>query len=66
MKGRGRIDERARKKAGRKRASGRGSRGSSGRREKEMRRVETSNENINKYKPLVKLYDRADIINDMA
>tara|TARA_B100001175_G_scaffold32422_1_gene23695 strand:+ start:1 stop:1203 length:1203 start_codon:yes stop_codon:yes gene_type:complete len=34
--------------------------------EKEMRRIETSNENIKKYKPLVKLYDRADIINDMA
>jgi ATP-dependent DNA helicase RecG len=34
--------------------------------EKEMRRIEASNEDINKYKPLVKLYDRADIINDIA
>ena len=34
--------------------------------EKEMRRIEKSNENINKYKPLVKLYDRADVINDIA
>ena len=34
--------------------------------EKEMRRIENSKENINKYKPLVKLYDRADIINDIA
>ena len=34
--------------------------------EKEMRRIEKSNENINRYKPLVKLYDRADIINDIA
>ena len=34
--------------------------------EKEMRRIENSNENIGKYKPLIKLYDRADIINDIA
>ena len=34
--------------------------------EKEMRRIEKSNEDIGKYKPLVKLYDRADIINDIA
>ncbi len=34
--------------------------------EKEMRRIEKSNENISKFKPLVKLYDRADIINDIA
>jgi len=34
--------------------------------EKEMRRIENANENINKFKPLVKLYDRADIINDIA
>jgi len=31
-----------------------------------MRRIEESNEDISKYKPLVKLYDRADIINDLA
>jgi ATP-dependent DNA helicase RecG len=31
-----------------------------------MRRIEKSNEDISKYKPLVKLYDRADIINDLA
>ena len=34
--------------------------------EKEMRRIEKSNEDISRYKPLVKLYDRADIINDLA
>ena len=34
--------------------------------EKEIRRIEKSNEDISKYKPLVKLYDRADIINDIA
>jgi len=34
--------------------------------EKEMRRIEKSNENIGKFKPLIKLYDRADIINDIA
>ena len=34
--------------------------------EKEIRRIEKSNENIGKFKPLIKLYDRADIINDIA
>jgi ATP-dependent DNA helicase RecG len=34
--------------------------------EKEMRRIETSNEDISKFKALIKLYDRADIINDIA
>ncbi len=34
--------------------------------EKEMRRIEKSNEDITKFKPLIKLYDRADIINDIA
>ena len=34
--------------------------------EKEIRRIEHQNENIGKYKPLIKLYDRADIINDIA
>jgi len=34
--------------------------------EKEMRRIEKSKEDISKYKPLIKLYDRADIINDIA
>ena len=34
--------------------------------EKEMRRIENSNESIAKFKPLIKLYDRADIINDIA
>ena len=34
--------------------------------EKEMRRIENSNEGIGKFKPLIKLYDRADIINDIA
>ena len=34
--------------------------------EKEMKRIEQSNEDITKYKPLIKLYDRADIINDIA
>ena len=34
--------------------------------EKEMRRIEKSNENISKFKPLIKLYDRADVINDIA
>ncbi|MDC0533190.1 ATP-dependent DNA helicase RecG [Candidatus Pelagibacter sp.] len=32
----------------------------------EIRRIENSNEDISKYKPLIKLYDRADIINDIA
>ena len=34
--------------------------------EKEMRRIELANEDISKFKPLMKLYDRADIINDIA
>ncbi len=34
--------------------------------EKEIRRIENSNEDIRKFKPLIKLYDRADIINDIA
>ena len=34
--------------------------------EREMRRIENSNEDISKFKPLIKLYDRADIINDIA
>ena len=34
--------------------------------EKEIRRIEIDKDNISKYKPLIKLYDRADIINDIA
>ena len=34
--------------------------------EKEIKIIENSNEDISKFKPLVKLYDRADIINDIA
>ena len=34
--------------------------------EKEIRRIELNNADIGKYKPLIKLYDRADIINDIA
>ena len=34
--------------------------------EQEMRRIEQSNEDISKFKPLIKLYDRADVINDIA
>ena len=34
--------------------------------EKEIRRIEMLNEDISKYKPLMKLYDRADIINDIV
>ena len=34
--------------------------------EKEIRRIESTNESIKKFKPLIKLYDRADIINDIA
>ncbi len=34
--------------------------------EKEIRRIENINEDISKFKPLLKLYDRADIINDIA
>ena len=34
--------------------------------EKEIRRIEKCKEDISKFKPLIKLYDRADIINDIA
>ncbi len=34
--------------------------------ENEMKRIEKSNEDLRKFKPLIKLYDRADIINDIA
>ena len=34
--------------------------------ENEIKRIENSNEDIKKFKPLIKLYDRADIINDIA
>jgi ATP-dependent DNA helicase RecG len=34
--------------------------------EREIRRIELNNEDIKKFKPLIKLYDRADIINDIA
>ncbi len=34
--------------------------------EKEMKRIEKLNEDINKFTPLIKLYDRADIINDIV
>ncbi|MDB2652570.1 ATP-dependent DNA helicase RecG [Candidatus Pelagibacter bacterium] len=34
--------------------------------EKEIRRIEMDNDNISKFKPLIKLYDKADIINDIA
>tara|TARA_B100001093_G_scaffold463560_1_gene479732 strand:+ start:334 stop:2385 length:2052 start_codon:yes stop_codon:yes gene_type:complete len=34
--------------------------------EKEIKRIENSNEDIKKFTPLVKLYDKADIINDLV
>ena len=34
--------------------------------EKEIKRFENSNEDIKRFKPLIKLYDRADVINDIA
>ena len=34
--------------------------------EEEIKRIEKTNENIGKFKTLVKLYDRADIINELA
>ena len=34
--------------------------------EKEIKRIEKSNEDLKRFKPLIKLYDRADIINDIA
>ena len=34
--------------------------------EKEIKRIENEKEDIKRFKPLIKLYDRADIINDIA
>ena len=34
--------------------------------EKEIKKIEATKQDINKFKPLIKLYDRADIINDIA
>jgi ATP-dependent DNA helicase RecG len=34
--------------------------------EKQIKKIELENININKYKALLKLYDQADIINDMV
>ncbi len=34
--------------------------------EKEIKKIESANQDIRKFKPLIKLYDRADIINDIA
>jgi len=34
--------------------------------EKEIKRIETENQNLDKYIPLLKMYDRADIINDLV
>ena len=34
--------------------------------EKEIKRIEKSNEDIRRFRPLIKLYDRADIINDIV
>jgi len=34
--------------------------------EKEIKKIEATKEDISKFKPLIKLYDRADIINDIA
>ena len=33
--------------------------------EKEVKKIETRNQNLNKYQALLKLYDRADILNDI-
>ena len=33
--------------------------------EKEIKRIENNNEDISKFKTLIKLYDQADIINDI-
>ena len=33
--------------------------------EKEVKKIESRNENLNKYQTLLKLYDRADILNDI-
>ena len=34
--------------------------------EKEVKKIEFQNSNLDKYFPLIKLYDRADIINDLV
>ncbi len=34
--------------------------------EKEIKRIESENKNFDKYMPLIKMYDRADIINDIV
>ena len=34
--------------------------------EREIKRIEKKNEDISRFKPLLKLYDRADVINDIA
>ncbi len=34
--------------------------------EEEIKRIEKTNKDLSKFKPLIKLYDRADIINDIA
>ena len=34
--------------------------------EKEVRKIELENQNLNKYMNLLKLYDRADILNDLV
>ena len=34
--------------------------------EKEIKTIENEKEDIRRFKPLIKLYDRADIINDIA
>mgnify|MGYP007000088211 CR=1 len=34
--------------------------------EQEVKRIEQTNESIEKYMPLLKMYDRADILNDLV
>ena len=34
--------------------------------EKAVKKIETENANVDKYGPLLKLYDRADILNDLV
>ena len=34
--------------------------------EQEVKRIEITNENIDNYMPLLKMYDRADILNDLV
>ena len=34
--------------------------------EKEIKEIEKNNQNFNRYLPLIKMYDRADIINDIV